>query len=137
LKFCAISGQSARRCHTAVLPLAALVVACVVGPFPALAQNAYITNSGSNTVSVINTATNMVIGSPIPVGSQPAGVAITPDGSEVYVGNQGSNTVSVIDTATATVIGSPTPLAPNPSAWQSHLTGARSMSGTRALTMSR
>jgi DNA-binding beta-propeller fold protein YncE len=37
----------------------------------------------------------------IPVGSGPAGVAVTPDGSKVYVAN-GDNNVSVIATATKT-----------------------------------
>jgi YVTN family beta-propeller protein len=58
-------------------------------------------------VSVIDTKTNTVIGSPIPVGSLPAGVAVTPDGSTVYVANTNDTNVSVIDTATNTVIGSP------------------------------
>jgi YVTN family beta-propeller protein len=31
----------------------------------------YVTNSGANTVSVINTSNNTVVGSPIPVGSGP------------------------------------------------------------------
>ena len=39
----------------------------------------------------------------IPVGSNPWGVAITPDGSRVYVVNNGSNTVSAINTATNAV----------------------------------
>jgi YVTN family beta-propeller protein len=68
------------------------------------AQNAYITNQGSNNVSVIATATNTVIGSPIAVGNDPYGVAVTPDGSKVYVTNFNSNNVSVIATATNTVI---------------------------------
>ena len=38
----------------------------------------YVANSLSNDVSVIDTATNTLIGSPIPVGSLPIGVAITP-----------------------------------------------------------
>ena len=46
---------------------AALMLACLVGTAPAFAQNAYITNEIDSTVSVIDTATNMVIGSPIPV----------------------------------------------------------------------
>jgi YVTN family beta-propeller protein len=67
-------------------------------------QNAYITNQGDGTVSVIDTATNTVIGSPIAVGFGPSGVAVTPDGSTVYVANGGSpSTVSVIATATNTV----------------------------------
>lgn len=39
---------------------------------------AYVVNSGDNTVSVINTTTNAVIGLPIPVGITPEGIAITP-----------------------------------------------------------
>ncbi len=90
---------------------AALMLACLVGTAPAFAQNAYITNEIDSTVSV---ATNMVIGSPIPVGSGPVGVAVTPDGSTVYITNQRANTVSVIDTATNTVIGSPIPVGSGP-----------------------
>jgi YVTN family beta-propeller protein len=45
----------------------------------------------------------MVVGSPVIVGTEPIGVAVTPDGSAVYVANNGSNTVSVIATATNAV----------------------------------
>jgi YVTN family beta-propeller protein len=44
-----------------------------------------------------------VVGSPIPVGSHPWDIAITPNGTTAYVANDGSNNVSVIDTATNTV----------------------------------
>src|SRR6266481_3996176 len=81
------------------------VVAVIFGAAPSSAQNAYITNAASNTVSVIDTATNTVTGLPIPVGILPRGVAVTPDGGKVYVANTGSNTVSVIDTATNSVVG--------------------------------
>src|SRR5258708_8956317 len=75
---------------------AALVcaLAIVLGSAPSSAQNAYIANDGDNTVSVIATATNTVVGLPIPVGSNPAGVAVTPDG--------GDNTVPEITTQTTT-----------------------------------
>lgn len=66
---------------------------------------AYVANSSSNTVSVIDTETNTVVAT-VPVGDQPTGVASTPDGAFVYVTNQGANqggTVSVIETATNTV----------------------------------
>src|SRR5271168_5377061 len=66
------------------------------GPF------AYVANEISNTVSVIDTATNTV-SAIVGVGSGPLGVAITPDGTKAYVANAGSNTVGVIDTATNTV----------------------------------
>jgi YVTN family beta-propeller protein len=64
----------------------------------------YVSNTADGTVSVINNATNTVIGSPITVGSSPNGVAITPDGTKAYVANQNSNNVSVIDTASNSVI---------------------------------
>ena len=61
-----------------------------VGPY------AYIANSGDNTVSVIDTATNNVTAI-IPVGNSPRGVAVTPDGKKVYVTNFFDDTISVID----------------------------------------
>jgi YVTN family beta-propeller protein len=70
------------------------------------AWRAYVSNTGSDTVSVIDTATNTVTGS-IPV-SYPESIAITPNGTKAYV--IGSNGVSVINTATNKVIGSPIPV---------------------------
>lgn len=64
---------------------------------------AYVTNGDSNSVSVMDIATNGVVAT-IPVGSNPRGVAVSPTGARVYVTNQVSNDVSVIDTATNTVI---------------------------------
>jgi YVTN family beta-propeller protein len=58
---------------------------------------AYITNSGSNTVSAIDIAINKVT-STVNVGDIPCGVAVTPDGKKVYVTNAGRNNVSIIDT---------------------------------------
>src|SRR5258707_546939 len=81
----------------------ALIFAYVVVPASTHAQNAYITNLASNTVSVIATATSAAIGSQIPVGLSPLGVAVTPDRSKGYVTNHGANTVSVIHTATNSV----------------------------------
>src|SRR6202007_1264327 len=81
-----------------------------VGPYPRGVavtpdgSKVYVTNLGDNTVSVIDTATNTVTGSTIPVGDNAEGVVITPDGSRVYVANSYDDTVSVIDTATNNVI---------------------------------
>src|SRR5262249_20227044 len=69
-----------------------------------LAQNAYFTNSGDNTVSVIDTTSNTVTAT-ITVGNSPFGVAVTPDGSTVYVANSMDNTVSVIPTSVNMVTG--------------------------------
>src|ERR1700730_3486747 len=81
--------------------IAAFALACLLGREPSLAQNAYITTSTFNSVSVIDTATNKVAAT-ISVGVTPFGVAVTRDGSKVFVVNANfpSNSVSVIDTAT-------------------------------------
>ncbi len=72
-------------------------IAAEAGPF------AYVAHLAANTVSVIDTTTNMVVAT-VTVGGASYGVAITPDGAFAYVANQGSNTVSVIDTATNAVV---------------------------------
>ena len=64
---------------------------------------AYVTNAGSGTVSVINTATNSVL-TTVPVGVSPEQVAVSLNGLFAYVTNPGSDNVSVIDTATNTVV---------------------------------
>lgn len=61
----------------------------------------YVTNNTDNSVSVINTTTNLVTHT-VGVGSSPDALAVTPDGSKVYVGNNGGS-VSVIDTTTKAV----------------------------------
>jgi len=91
-------------CISAILAITTFIVAGLVGSVQSLAQNAYITNNNSNTVSVIDTATNTVTGS-ITVGSNPFGVSVSRDGSKVYV--TAGPGVSVIDAATNSVIGSP------------------------------
>ena len=58
--------------------------------------------SNSNSVSIIDIATNTVIDT-VSVGSGPTGISATPDGTKVYVTNYGSSTVSVIDTETKKV----------------------------------
>ncbi len=77
------------------------------------APSAYVANFASNTVSVIDTASNTVT-TTIPVETRPFGIAVNPDGSRVYVTNYGSNTVSVIDTATNAVTGSAITVGANP-----------------------
>jgi len=77
------------------------------GPGIAVSPNGdfvYVSNFGSNSVSVIKTSDNSVID--IPVGNNPMGVSavVTPNGEYVYVNNFVDGTVSVIDTADNTVI---------------------------------
>jgi len=64
---------------------------------------AYVTNSGSGNVSVIDTATNTVVAT-VKTGTTPSAVAVNPAGTRAYVTNRANNTVSVIDTATNTVV---------------------------------
>src|SRR4029078_8551339 len=68
-------------------------------------RRAYVANECTNAVTVIDTATNSVIAT-IPIGTIPASVAITPDGTRAYVTLPipGINAIAVIDTATNTVI---------------------------------
>src|ERR1700683_1567577 len=76
-----------------------------VSPTGPEAGGVYVANEGTDTVSVINPATNTVTAT-IAVGTSPEGVAISPAGPEagdVYVVNEGTDTVSVINPATNTV----------------------------------
>ncbi len=64
----------------------------------------YISNYFLNNVAVIRTSDNSVE-TYVPVGSEPRGIAISPDGSRVFVANfGGADDISVIDTSTDTVI---------------------------------
>ena len=76
-------------------------------------KHAYIANVISNNVSVIDTSTNTVVGTPILVGDSPSLVAVAPDGKHAYVTNLASNNVSVIDTTTNTVAAT-VPVGSNP-----------------------
>ena len=91
--------------HLSIVLFLLLSMGVGLGTATAQAQTrAYVTNdSGSNSVSVIDTATNTVVAT-IAVGLNPVGVAITPDGARAYVPNAVDNTVSGIDTATNTVV---------------------------------
>src|ERR1700733_2257012 len=84
--------------------VAALAVTAVAAPAHASSGDrmAYVTNTQSNSVSVIDTTTRTVTAT-IPVGADPIAAAVSPDGSTVYVANEGGNSVSVINAATDTV----------------------------------
>ncbi|MCX6355503.1 MAG: beta-propeller fold lactonase family protein [Candidatus Aureabacteria bacterium] len=63
----------------------------------------YVTNSFSDSVSVVNLETSAVE-KEIAVGGAPVGVALSSDGAYAYVANNGSGTVSVIDAAGGNVL---------------------------------
>jgi YVTN family beta-propeller protein len=75
---------------------------------------AYVTNEQSGTISQVDLATG-VVGTPITVGTQPDGIAITPDGATAYVADFGSSEVVPVTLATGAV-GSPIALNNRPSA---------------------
>jgi YVTN family beta-propeller protein len=93
----------------------------------------YVTNSGSNDISVIDTET-ATVADIISVDSTPWGAAMVPDGSKVYVANKDDNTVSVISTVSNIVINTlavetePWGVAVNPSGTKAYV--ANSSSGT-------
>jgi YVTN family beta-propeller protein len=101
-------AASARRFMAIVAILLAMGLGVMARPAEA-APFAYALNpfSNSNTVSVIDTATNppsVVATVTLPVGSLSFGVAVTPDGKHVYVTNINSANVFVIRTATNKVV---------------------------------
>src|SRR5688572_6630573 len=62
----------------------ALAVLLLAPPLGAQARNLiYVSNEGSNSISVIDTKSTFR--RTIPVGSRPRGIAVSPDGKRVYV----------------------------------------------------
>lgn len=57
----------------------------------------YVANYGSNTISVINTDSNITYYTAGVQGMGPIGVALSPDGTRLYVANFDSSTVSVLN----------------------------------------
>lgn len=82
----------------ALLPLA--LAGCRRHHFPRyppdFREYAYITNTGSNTVTVLDLV-NLRQDRVLAVGSEPTGIAANPTKNEVYAVNTGSGTVSVVD----------------------------------------
>jgi YVTN family beta-propeller protein len=80
-------------------------------------REVFVTNSGSDNVTVINGTTQKLVAS-IPVGTSPEGIAYDPTDDRVYVANNGSNNLSVIRASTNRMIAS-LPMASGPAgvAW--------------------
>ena len=70
-------------------------------------RSVYIANTGSSTVSVLDTTTNTIARTiALPRGSRPVDVAVDPNGRYLYTADGGSNRVSVLDTRTKRVVAS-------------------------------
>lgn len=96
----------------AVNRTAKLIVATITVT-PQSAGLAYITNNISNSISVINTATQQVINTiPLSSGTSPDGVSVSPDGKHVYIGNYGNNTLTALNTSTNSSVTIPSVIAP-------------------------
>ncbi|MCI0666821.1 MAG: hypothetical protein L0Y38_06265 [Methylococcaceae bacterium] len=62
-------------------------------------SKAFVTNSASGTVSVVEPkGAGFAVTQEIPVGTEPRGCALTPDGRFLYVANHTAGTISVINT---------------------------------------
>ena len=73
--------------HFEIVLLLVISVGLGLGTATAQAQiRAYVANADTNTVSVVDTSTNLVAAT-IPVGERPTGVALSPDGKRAYVAN--------------------------------------------------
>lgn len=85
--------------RTIAFLLSGIAILAISASAMAAGPKAYVGNFSDSTVSVIDTATGMVIAT-VPVSTGPHGMAITPDGRIAYVSGDGASTVTAIDTAT-------------------------------------
>ena len=74
--------------------IALLFVACLTGVDAA--PLAYVSNEGSSSISVIDTATDKVV-STLKFGQKPRGIALSHDGKRLFVSDQTANALRVID----------------------------------------
>jgi YVTN family beta-propeller protein len=79
---------------------ASAVIAVGADPFGVAVDNAtdqvWVTNTGSNNVTVINGTTQAVVAN-ITVGSEPLGIAVNPGQARVFVATNGTNGTSMIN----------------------------------------
>jgi phospholipase C len=111
----AIVGGAVGIFNTSTFTLASAISSGTTNPYGVAAtpdgSEVWVTESGTNTVSVISTSSNKITGTVV-VGIYPHGIAITPDGKTAYVANTGPNTgrggsetVSVVDVSSQAVTG--------------------------------
>src|SRR5690349_15836610 len=76
------------------------------------AYTAYVSNEGSNTVTVFDTGSFQVTDT-IEVGQRPRGIELTKDGKHLLVAVGDDDTIEIIDTETHEIIGT-LPSGPDP-----------------------
>ena len=76
----------------------------VFGPGKSGAEHAYVSNAGSNDVSVVQLTTGGEL-KKIPTGKRPEGLVLSPNGKELYVCNRDSDMISIIDTERRAALG--------------------------------
>ena len=74
------------------------------GPTKGGAQYAYVSNSGSGTLSVVQLATGGEM-KVLPIGERPEGSRLSVDHTELYVANRESHTITIIDTTRHAQVG--------------------------------
>src|SRR5262245_5605787 len=89
--------------RTVVFLAHAAALSLCLAPCAIAAPIAYVPNLLAGSVSVVDTASSMVVDT-IVTGGEPTGVAIHPSGGRVYVGDEAGDTLWVIDTAINAVV---------------------------------
>jgi len=77
-------------------------------------NRAFVANEGDNTISTIDTATNLVESSTLPTDNQPQMLAIDPVNNRLLVTNYSQSTLEIFDLVTGQKIGSSNPVGHNP-----------------------
>ena len=67
----------------------------------------YMTSIDSDAIVKVDAGKGTVVENPIPVGSRPRAIAISPDGMYAYVANSYDNTLSVVNLKSGKEVGSP------------------------------
>jgi YVTN family beta-propeller protein len=85
----------------------------------------FVLNSGDNTLSVIDTSNNTVIGQPAPVVKVPYEVVVSPDGTKLYISGIIAGAVQVLNTTTLQQVGALIPIGAGPSGLALNAAGTR------------
>ena len=101
MPFMRATVQSPRTGQCLSMFLLAIALLSLGGDAQAQTTKAYVASTGADSVAVIDTAGESVVGT-VAVGAAPTRVAVSRDGTRAYVLNRNADSVSVIDTATDT-----------------------------------